>query len=102
MNAFKAGEDGVGAANPFHRSEPDAVKAANARGLDSRRGIFENNALARRQVQLSRGMNEQVRRRLLPLDAIAVRDGIEEMPDAKPVHHLARVLARRAEGGLEP
>ena len=62
----------------------------------------QRNALARRQVQLPRGMNEQVRRRLLPLDAIAVRDGIERMPDSKPVHHLARVLARRTESRLEP
>src|SRR5512143_2625397 len=102
MDAFKVGEDGVGAANPFYGSEPNAVKAANARCLDSRRGIFKNNAFARRQVQLPRGLNEQIRRGLLPLDAIAVRDGIERMPDSKPVHHLARVLARRTESRLEP
>ncbi len=75
------------------RTHSDGVESARLRGFDARLRVLEDDAFRGFQFQLRGGVEKKIGRRLLTLDAVTIRDGIQQMGDAQPLDDFARIFA---------
>ena len=100
-DALQAVEARVGMADPFLRPQADSPHAGRQGGVDAGRGVLDHGAAGWRHAQLVSRPEEQIRFGLGSIDAVAVGDDVQQIGDSQAIDHRLRVLAGRAQRGLD-